>query len=727
MKNLQELLYKRTGKLLVNNICYGSDPSKESKLFRNLALSATSANLLVEYGQDYMDHFLYKMSGENLLISASDLLNKCHVKYEAQDISGPTFEVIINKTGDNYQLVKSNLAASVEHFITGFTTILFDEAKKYKQVEGEIVFNDLNLPEESALKMATRNLLLKQGHSFKQATTVTSASVTDVLNLLLDLEVQVTPPSELEALAYKELLMLTSEGKIKGDVPSSTQLHIPRHGAFRAVMAKLVLDSVITLPRPAKLGAIDILAGIMLDNGKDYYTGDKPYFISMPYAMRRRIVSLLLTAKDFKEEILAKDNNAWKRLFHTLHISQHIKGNEEANLLVHKVRNDETRTFESKFEEAIETTDTEEAIALASRRPVFFARSLMRLITVLPSEPVLLSFKDIVDKVPTEVIIPLLGEANRCHSGLPSVTMPNSHSSMINVRPFKEVIGGRFIIALMNILHDELVSRIKPGLLDSDELRIVPGLETILFESGGKSKNESMKTMTRGSSYPCPALDNDILTLFLYWVGNDVDLSATFLDSNMEPMGHSTYSILETADIAVHSKDIRFAPKGGAEYINIDLNKARARGVRHVLLHGIDFNGQGFDAIKDSCLGWMKSESINSTDGLTPKIEQSVEINSPHKNILVARFDLETNMVQWLDIPDPDSADRSNIDVARQSQIETVKTLNVLKDICDVKVTVGNIMDMLSIAGVAINVGDDSDRIGPDTSTTDIIKTCFVR
>jgi hypothetical protein len=158
-----------------------------------------------------------------------------------------------------------------------------------------------------------------------------------------------------------------------------------------------------------------------------------------------------------------------------------------------------------------------------------------------------------------------------------------------------------------------------------------------------------MKTISRGSRVPFDG--NNTIRLFCYWVGQDIDLSASFHDDNFNMVSQVSYTNLRNG-AAYHSGDIVSAPDGASEFIDIDVKKAEAEGHRYIVLNLYVYSGPNFSDHKVCFAGWMDRKKPNSGEVYEPTtVVNRVDISSASRNCIPVMFDIKTREVIWVDLP----------------------------------------------------------------------------
>src|SRR5262249_52839214 len=121
------------------------------------------------------------------------------------------------------------------------------------------------------------------------------------------------------------------------------------------------------------------------------------------------------------------------------------------------------------------------------------------------------------------------------------------------------------------------------------------------------------RTVARGSRLSLPP--GPIIRLFLWWRNGrsrtDIDLSAALFDSDFRYVDVLSYYSLKSWG-AIHSGDIVDGPKGAAEFIDLDTDVLRQRGIRYVTATLSSYTQQPYCELPECFAGWMNREAAGS-------------------------------------------------------------------------------------------------------------------
>ncbi|MFH8796638.1 hypothetical protein [Streptomyces sp. NPDC017941] len=138
------------------------------------------------------------------------------------------------------------------------------------------------------------------------------------------------------------------------------------------------------------------------------------------------------------------------------------------------------------------------------------------------------------------------------------------------------------------------------------------GLRDLPVPFAERASAAALVSVPRGSSLPMPG-DSERVRLFLHWtqpkgVRVDLDLSVALYDDAWRFVGLCDYTQLEYAGgAALHSGDLTAAPAphGATEYLDLDLPRLAAAGVRYVVPAVLSYNDVPFDRLPDAFAGFM--------------------------------------------------------------------------------------------------------------------------
>ncbi len=455
--------------------------------------------------------------------------------------------------------------------------------------------------------------------------------------------------------------------------------------------------------------ATDILRIATYLSGGDVSLAANTKFKSLPRPLRRKLVSIL--AEVITEEDIARHRNKWNKLFHNLHVGDYSK---RVYNIAKKVReNQKIETFASSVQNAIDRKDFSAATKLLSTRPGEFARRLDHLIRVATKSPlkVVFSFLTVADKVPTRILMQLLGHfATRNDEVKQRVVFPKGSIQRATiVSSVLPKLDYKVTTLLIDGISDKLRARFSK-LPKLGKVYVDPDLFACPLPTQQRSASSSMFQVARGTHLPIG--EKGTLRFFIYWVGDDLDLSATFHNVQFKMIERvSFYNLRSTSYNACHSGDITSAPKGASEFIDIDIASAIKYGARYVAMNVNVYRGPTFSEHKKCYAGWMTREAPNSNEIYDPKtVQQKIDLTSATIACVPVIFDLVTREAIWVDLPSITTTfyHLNTVDAHRASIEKTLEAIVHLGN----KPTLFDLFSLHAQArGTLVNTREDADVI----------------
>lgn len=397
--------------------------------------------------------------------------------------------------------------------------------------------------------------------------------------------------------------------------------------------------------------ATDVLRIATALSDGDVSLASNTRFKSFKRSQRRNLVKAL--ERVIREEDIARHAGKWVKLGHALHVGDY---SSKVYDVLRKVReNEKIVTFNSKVEAFLLNGQPVKATKLLMDRPGEFARRLDHILRLAGTRDnqmkVANAFASVAGKVSTNVLLQVMGHfQNRGRDLEKRVVFP------------KGSVQKAVLISGLDALHKDVVNSVYAGcrLALVERFReqaalgkvwIDPLLMDCPIPTQQRSANAAMETVARGTRLPI-AEGKNTLRFFIYWVGMDIDLSMTMYGDNFQDMGHVSYTRLRDSSSGVyHSGDIVRAPKGASEFIDVDMNLAKNRGVRYVAMNVYVFSGPTFAGHKKCYVGWMSRSKPNSNEIYEPAtVENKIDLASETKTAVPVIFDLWTREAIWADL-----------------------------------------------------------------------------
>lgn len=404
----------------------------------------------------------------------------------------------------------------------------------------------------------------------------------------------------------------------------------------------------------------DILRLVTYISGGDVSLSTNTKFKSLPRAKRREIVSAL--EKVISEEDIQRHRNKWVKLFHSLHVGEYSK---RVAAIAKKVRdNKRLETTAGKVQAAINAKEFKSASVILSTRPGEYARRLDHMLRESKiSDNLVSDFIKVAPEVSTRVLMQLNGHFNNRDGISERVVFPKGNVQKAVIIPkINKKISLKNKVNLIDGIQDVLEKRFST--LDPlGKVYVEEALKKCPLPQAQRSSSTGLDIVARGTRIPFGG-DLNTLRFFIYWVGIDIDLSASIHDKDFKMIKQISYTNLKSESFqACHSGDITSAPTGASEFIDITIDGALKMGAKYVLMNVFVYTGPNFNEHEKCYAGWMTREKPNSNEIYDPKtVENKIDLTSASRNAIPVVFDLETREAVWCDLAtkgQPESAFRS--------------------------------------------------------------------
>lgn len=379
-------------------------------------------------------------------------------------------------------------------------------------------------------------------------------------------------------------------------------------------------------------------------------------FKTMPRKMRRLLVNVLNDVLS-PEDVKGKES-LFTRMFHALHVGEYKKATI-VNTIAKQLRSNKfsPATFNSKLEKLFKDYDSgkiydteDKVINLVSTRAGVLARNFLRLYnsgTVRMRNKTVDAFCSVIDKIPMRLAIQVLGLAEYYtkKENLEKDRFAVLRGSASKVLQFK----GKYTRRVLKKHVEQMRDAIKNSKAIGDtNVTISPEMYKLKIPSQLRNMNATSMVVGRGSRLPMG--DKNTIRFFIYWVGRDVDLSAVAFDENLIYKSNVSWTHLRSG-YAHHSGDITQAPNGASEFIDIDVEKALAEGVRYISMNVYSFSRIQFNDIDTCYAGYMMRDKPASNEIYDARtVEYKFDLNGQCVESTPLVFDLKTREVVVTDI-----------------------------------------------------------------------------
>lgn len=396
----------------------------------------------------------------------------------------------------------------------------------------------------------------------------------------------------------------------------------------------------------------DLLRVITYLSDGDISLSQYTLFKSFPRSLRKLFISILENV--INEDDIQRHRNKWVKVFHILHIGDYKKIAPKSYEIAKKIRNNEKlQTFASEIEDAIKNKDVDKAINLLVKRPGDFARRLDHLLRKFKQSrtKIVENFISCSHRVSTRVLLQLLGHFNERKNTIKKrVVFPKSNIQKAYLLKEKLPSLGNKTVSLIKKGIEETLNHRFSQLSSLGNVYVDNQLKECPIPMQQRGSSDSLFTVARGTRIP---LNNkNTLRFFIYWVGQDIDLSATIHGENLEWLEEVSYTNLKSEKYSsYHSGDITMARNGASEFIDINKNEVIEMGGRYVVMNVFVFAGPSFNEHKVCYAGFMGREHPNSNEVYDPQtVEQKIDLSSQSRMCIPMIFDLKENKMIWCDL-----------------------------------------------------------------------------
>ncbi|MGW7286290.1 MXAN_6230/SCO0854 family RING domain-containing protein [Streptomyces sp. NPDC054847] len=455
-------------------------------------------------------------------------------------------------------------------------------------------------------------------------------------------------------------------------------------------------DLAATLPYAAGLvdTATDVLRVLALRSGGDAGLVSVPRFAAVPRPLRRGLLSLL-DALDPAQAVqdMRRHRRAWIHAAERLHPFEYAARHPRAALAFAALRGtrlgDDTlsavlraaaadadgidatgpvvtaHSWSAQVEAALTSADVTGAVALLAQRPGELVRRLDHLLRLADGrqtegQAVVTALSGVIGRVAPAVLLSALGAIRvRTREQPVRVFFPKGASAKAHVAddgraaltasPVQDVVG---------VLSAELSRRAGTG-QRVDTAVLDAELAGVMAPFTERTASRAFVTLPRGSELAVP--DGRTLRLFLHWTESatsgrtDLDLSVAMFDADWQQVGVCDYTNLRYArDAAVHSGDLQDAPPplGASEFVDLDLERLAAAGVRHAVAVVYSYNNVPFGDLAEAFAGLMVRDAPGGAGPVfEPRsVEQRFDLTGGERACVPLVVDLRARTMRWLDV-----------------------------------------------------------------------------
>ncbi|BAV97752.1 TerD family protein [Lysobacter enzymogenes] len=376
-------------------------------------------------------------------------------------------------------------------------------------------------------------------------------------------------------------------------------------------------------------------------------------FRRFPRALRRLLLQALEACGDPTEDML-RWQERWKRLGEYLHPGDYRERLPATWNAFQTLREDRAfERFNSAVERDLAAGRGDDALLRLSARPGELARRLDHLLrSGADTEQVLQRLRSAAPRVAAPLLLRL--HSHFRHRGraplrvfFPKGDTARAWGTRDRRAPLPDGAADAGMAICAQALRERFAERAPLG-----DCWIDPALRELRAPLAQRAASRSLRTLTRGSRVALP--DARFVRLFLWWTNGrsrtDIDLSAAFFDREFGFVDTISYYNLRGYG-GHHSGDIVDAPKGAAEFIDLELPLLRERGIGYVAVSIHSYTEQPYCDLPECFAGWMARSDIDSGEPFEARtVHDRVDLASRQNSCLPFVLGLERGQAVWCDV-----------------------------------------------------------------------------
>lgn len=409
--------------------------------------------------------------------------------------------------------------------------------------------------------------------------------------------------------------------------------------------------------RPHLSGATDVLriAAFVSDEAADVSLAQPPR-LRLSTRVRGDLLGLLEGLDDIAEDLL-RHHGPWKRFAEHVHVGQarYRRRFPKTVAAFERVRRDPkgVATYDRTVERALRAGRVDaRLLAVMERRPGSLLRRFDHVLRTADAAAVPEVLDSLARVAPQASSRLLLGVKKHLeHRQEPRdqrIFLPKGNANRIQiVEDGRAPIAPATLRAAQGRLAEILAARFadKPAL---GRVYLDPALTGLVLPFNRRGDAATSVPMAKGSRFPI-AEATEVLRLFVHWTGQDVDLSLVALDEALGYVDQISWNHLASTGF-VHSGDVRSAPDGASEFIDVRIAQVLGRGIRYLAVSVISYQGPTFDSIP--CFaGFMERDGLHSRAVYDPAtVRLKFDVGARTQSAIPLIFDLAERQVIWVDL-----------------------------------------------------------------------------
>jgi hypothetical protein len=393
---------------------------------------------------------------------------------------------------------------------------------------------------------------------------------------------------------------------------------------------------------------------------------------------RRYLMGLLEKTNCDASEAVLKDQR-WIRLGEILHPGEFKAKYPRAFKMFDLIRNQDVKSWYGKLNAAFEVS-LEEGLKVLSERPGEFVRRLDWLLraekevkkgssfSVLEKyatknasvastlaqrkEVVLKAFKAVAKKASNKVLYEIYNHFEGRYVGKGNRSIMVKGSRKRTVLPDLPSIAPDTIEAVQRIVVETLISKFS-ALPKFGKVAIDEELKKIPMPTNMRSASLALRPVIRGQRTPIGNQNAKVIRTFVHWFDEngsiDIDLHGFLIGENRrETIGWNSN---HKTGYGCFSGDIICRRGACAEYVDVNVAKAVADGLRYLVVTVNNFRGGSLESITDCVAGTMEREFPEANMNFVPAtLSNCMRLTSAASTSLMCVVDLETREYIHLDL-----------------------------------------------------------------------------
>ena len=368
---------------------------------------------------------------------------------------------------------------------------------------------------------------------------------------------------------------------------------------------------------------------------------------------RRRLLSMMENTNCDASEMILKSGR-WVRLGEILHPGEFKNKYPKAFDAFKKVREKKVRSWysylESNFKQSLDR-----GLEVLIQRPGEFVRRIDWLVRTYPDniDTIMVYLSKAADKSSNKVLFEVYEHFENRRDSSKKRTVMIKGARTPHVLPELPEIPIRTIDKIQSKVKEILQSKFSK-LESLGVCRVDEQLKNIPLPTNMRSMDFTNKPIIRGQRTPIEMENAKVLRAYVHWhdaQGNeDLDLSATFVKNDGTYPDVCSYSNPKISDYILHSGDVRYRQGDCAEYVDVDIERAKQDGYKYIVFDVRNFERRSLGSVK-AIFGMMEREFPEANDIWLPEtITRAQSLTSESTTTLVSMIDLETMEYIHLDV-----------------------------------------------------------------------------